>query len=654
MMTTRSSRRVLVSAAVPLGVVALFVTAFGSYRAFAATQAQAAVQSPAPAAPAIPRVYANITATPQGQLIFQPEGRPVLIEAVRPPVWTLAQVRGNPRGTADGIALDFGRPDFNGTLVFGLLPYADTRYPQPVYRASVPISGGKAEINIKTSITERYDMVGWAKAGSGVLGYRVISQTGGMIYDGRVRFKGLGPFEVAVTMIEGPFVANVTPTQAVIWFQLDRPALCSLVVGTRTVPCREGEARQELTIDKLQPGTDYAYRVQYGGNEEAYGFRTAPAPGSRKPFVFAYASDSRGGQGGGERAFSGPNAYIIRRLMAVAMDRKAAFMQFTGDLVGGYASSPDALAFELANWRRAIEPQAHWLPVYTTMGNHDSIQREFSGEAVPPIRIDRFPFETESAEAIFAREMVNPENGPASEDGAALDPDPNAIDFPSYRRNVYWYQHDNTAMVVLNSDYWFAPTIAQTPRSGGNLHGYLMDQQMAWLDRTLTALERNILVDHVFLTTHTPVFPNGGHVGDAMWYRGNNAPRPTIAGTPVAKGIIERRDDLLTLIQSHPKVLAVLTGDEHNYNRMRLDKTVPIYPEGWDKPRVPLKRPFFQVNNGAAGAPYYAQDVTPWSAAVRVFSTQHAICLFYVEGLKVRLETVNPETLEVLDRVVLR
>ena len=281
MMTTRASRRVLVSAAVALGAVALFMTAFNSYRAFAAPQAQAAVQPPATAAPAIPRVYANITATPQGTLIFQPEGRPVLTEAVRPPVWTLAQVRGNPRGTADGIALDFGRPDFNGTLIFGLIPYQDTRYPQPVYRTSVPIAGGKAEINIKTSITERYDMVGWAKAGTGVLGYRVISQSGGMIYDGRVRFKGIGPFDVDVTMIEGPFVANVTPNQAVVWFQMDRPAPCSLIVADHTVPCREGEARQELIVDQLTPGTDYAYRVKYGGNEEAYGFRTAPAPGSR-------------------------------------------------------------------------------------------------------------------------------------------------------------------------------------------------------------------------------------------------------------------------------------------------------------------------------------------------------------------------------------
>jgi hypothetical protein len=327
-------------------------------------------------------------------------------------------------------------------------------------------------------------------------------------------------------------------------------------------------------------------------------------------------------------------------------------MQFTGDLVSGYVTSTDQLAYELANWKRAIEPQAHWMPVYTGVGNHEAILREFSGAR--SVRLARFPYATESTEAIFARELVNPGNGPASEDGAAYDPDPATTDFPPYRRNVFWYQYDNAAMVVLNSDYWFTPTIAAAPESGGNLHGYLMDQQIAWLGKTLDEIERNKSIDHVFLTVHTPLFPNGGHVADAMWYGGNNAPRATVAGKPLAKGIVERRDDLLALIQQHPKVLAVLTGDEHNYNRTRLDATVPIYPPNWDKPKVVLTRPFYQINNGAAGAPYYAQDDTPWSAAVSGFSTQHAICLLIVEGAKVRLETVNPETLEVLDRAVLR
>jgi len=577
-----------------------------------------------------------------------------LKEVVRPPAWTLEQVQGKPRGTARGIGLDFGRSDFNGTLVFGLISYHDTRYPQPVYRTTAPITAGKAEIDILANISDRYDMVGWKTAGTGVIGYRIIAQNGAMIYDGRVRFKGTGPFDIDVTMLEGPFVANVTSRQATIWFQLDRPAPCSVVVATMTVPCRAGETRQELQLGPLQPGTDYRYRVRYGDSEETYGLRTAPAAGTRRPLVFAYASDSRGGQGGGERNMSGPNAYILRRLMAVAQQSSAAFMQFTGDLVSGYASTPDAAAFEMANWKRAIEPQAHWFPVYTTMGNHDSVLREFAVAGGRSVRIDRFPFATESSEAVFAREMVNPENGPASEDGSAWDPDPASIDFPPYRRNVYWYQYDNVAMVVLNSDYWVAPSLTATPQSGGNLHGYLMDNQMAWLAATLSALERNAGVDHVFLTTHSPMFPNGGHVSDAMYYNGRNDPRPTVAGKPVTKGIIDRRDELIALIQQHPKVLAVLTGDEHNYNRMRVDATVPLYPEGWDKPRVRVRRPFFQINNGAAGAPYYAQEAAPWSASVKGFSTQHAICLVYVEGPRVRLETVNPETLEVLDRVVLR
>ena len=606
--------------------------------------------------PAIPSVVAGVTKTPQGGLMFQGKEQPPTLEAFRPPIWTLAQVLGSPRGTENGIAFDFGKPDFAGTLVFGLVPFHDTKYPQPVYRTSTPIAGGKAEINIKTSITDRYDMVGWQKSGTGVIGYRIISQTGGMIYDGRVRFRyaGTGLFEIDVTKFEGPFVGNIGPRQAVISFQLDRPAPCAVIVAERKIPCKDGQTRQEITVDKLQPATEYAYTVQYGANAETYGFRTAPLPGARKPFVFAYASDSRGGQGGGERNFNGPNAYIVRRLMAVNASRGAAFMQFTGDLVSGYVTSPDQLIYELANWKRAIEPQAHWMPVYTGLGNHEAILREFSGAGARMARLARFPYATESSEAIFAQELVNPENGPASEDGAAYDPDPSAIDFPSYRRNLFWYQYDNVAMVVLNSNYWFTPSIALMPESGGNLHGYLMDQQIAWLGRTLDEIDRNKTIDHVFLTVHTPLFPNGGHVGDAMWYGGDNTPRATVAGKPLPRGIIERRDDLLALIQKHPKVLAVLTGDEHNYNRMRLDATVPIYPPNWDKPKVVLTRPFFQINNGAAGAPYYAQDVTPWSAAVSGFSTQHAVCLLIVEGPKVRIETVNPETLEVIDRAVLR
>mgnify|MGYP001281130375 CR=1 FL=1 len=616
-----------------------------------------AASAQSPGAPPVPAVLSHIATDADGQLVFRHPGGDVYTLREREPAWTLDQVLGSPAPTANGIAFDFGKPDFKGRLFFGLIPYHDTRFPQPVYRTSVAIAGGKAEVNIAGTLGDRYDMVGWRKAGTGIIGYRIVGADGSMIYDGRIRFTAAGPkgpFEIATTILEGPFVANVTPTSAVVWFRLNRPDACSVVVSSREVPCAAGAAHQELQIDGLAPDREYPYAVRYGGHQERYAFRTAPKAGSRKPFTFGYASDSRGGVGGGERNFMGPNAHIMRRLMSVAYSRNSAFTLFTGDLVSGYVTSPDTLRMEMANWRRAVEPQARWMPIYTGQGNHEVVMREFVGPNNRTVRIDRFPYATEGTEAVFAAEVVNPENGPTSEDGASYDPNSSAIDFPSYRENVYWFQYDNAAFVVLNSNYWFSPSVSTMPEANGNPHAYLMDNQMAWLAETLQRLERDRSIDHVFVTVHTPIFPNGGHVGDDMWYGGDNTVRPVVAGTPVAKGIIERRDDLLTLIQRHGKVVAILTGDEHNYNRLRLDQTVPIYPDGWTGPRVTLSRPFHQINNGAAGAPYYAQEQTPWSAFVRGFSTQNALCLIHVRGKRVQLEVVNPETLEVLERAELR
>ena len=64
---------------------------------------------------------------------------------------------------------------------------------------------------------------------------------------------------------------------------------------------------------------------------------------------------------------------------------------------------------------------------------------------------------------------------------------------------------------------------------GGNIHGYVIDNQLKWLKETLGKLEKDNHIDHVFVTIHTPFFPSGGHVYDDMWYNGNNDPRPTIA-----------------------------------------------------------------------------------------------------------------------------
>ena len=115
--------------------------------------------------------------------------------------------------------------------------------------------------------------------------------------------------------------------------------------------------------------------------------------------------------------------------------------------------------------------------------------------------VDRFPYETESSEAAFARNFVNPLNGPDSEDGASYDPNKRKTDFPSYKETVFYYTYDNVAVVVMNSDYWYAPSSRGIPVTSGGLHGYIMDQQLSWLEETIKNLEEKLLTGKIIETS---------------------------------------------------------------------------------------------------------------------------------------------------------
>jgi hypothetical protein len=600
------------------------------------------------------RAHTQVTMS-NGRAFLEYKGQRILESSNFPP-YTLSRMQGNPVGTDQGIAFDFGQ-GFEGKLYYGFIPYGDTRHPHPVYfRSPVNIRDGKAEVRI-TGMGGTYDMVAWQQQGQGVVGYRVTDESGQMLYDGIIQFKGKGPFDVITTVIEGPFINCLTHQGAIISFTTNMPVKPAVVVGGKRFEAATEGTLHEIPVTGLQSARDYPYELHYGGMVLRFNFRTAPKPGSRQPFSFTYASDSRAGQGGGERNVWGSNNYIMKKIMALGQMKQARFMQFTGDLINGYLINKDNMHLQYANWKRAIQPFAHYAPMYAGMGNHEALIHRFEyreGEETTVFQVDRAPYATESAEAVFAANFVNPQNGPDSEDGAVYDPNPDQLDFPSYKENVYYYTYDNVAVIVLNSDYWYAPTTARIPYTSGGMHGYVMDMQLKWLEETVARLEGEKSVDHIFVTTHTPFFPNGGHVKDDMWYGGNNEMRPYVMGKAVEKGIIERRDQLLdVLVNRSRKVRAILTGDEHNYNRLLLTPETVIYPEGYAYPKIKLSRTIYQINNGAAGAPYYAQEQTPWTSFVSGFTTQHALVFFHVKGRKISVEVLNPDTLEEVDRFTL-
>jgi hypothetical protein len=610
----------------------------------------------------IPNVLSNIKQDENGEFFFvSPKSGAIAKSKSSERFFTQDKILVNPVGTEEGILFDFKNKQFSGTIYYGMFSSTPSKFPEPVFFKTVSkIKEGKASINLK-AMGGVYDIADYEETGKIRLGYRITDSFGKIIYDGKLNITGKGPFEVSLSITEGPFVNKITENSAVISFNTNFPSSPVIIVNGKEYRAVSkmanlmGDTHHEILVDKLDSDTEYEYSVKYDNWTDTYSFKTNPKKGSKKPFIFAYASDSRSGKGGGERDIHGTNAYIMKKMAALAMSQNAAFFQFTGDMISGYSPSISETKLEYKNWKRNVEPFWHYMPFYVTTGNHEVVVNTFDDGSKWGLSIDKFPYNTSSGERTFADEYVNFENGPSSEDGSKYDPDENKTDFPPYKENVYYYIYDNVAMIVLNSNYLYTTNASKIPDIGGNVHGYIMDNQLEWLQKTLEKLNNDSDIDHIFVTIHTPAFPNGGHAGDDMWYNGNNNVRPYIAGEPVKKGIIERRDEFLNLlINESDKVVALLTGDEHNYSRLKLTKETVIYPKKWNHKKLKISRPFWQITNGSAGAPYYGQQTLPWTPSVEFFSTQYALMLFNINGKKVSLKVINPDTMELIENVVLK
>jgi len=332
--------------------------------------------------------------------------------------------------------------------------------------------------------------------------------------------------------------------------------------------------------------------------------------------------------------------------MAAALQKKAVFLQCTGDFTNGANSSVGGHMIEYANFKRSLEPFWSRIPVYVGMGDHETNKTTLRNEdpANRGYSVELFPYAEVSGEATFARAFVNPANGPQSEDGAAYDPNPNQSDFPPYKENVYYYTYGNVAMIVLNTEYWESKDPLAT---SGCPEGYIMDQQVKWLRETMALMENDAHIDHIFVVTHGAVFPNGDHLADAMWWDGDNKSRAVVAGVPLQKGTIERRDEILDIcVNNSKKFLAFISGDEHNFSFLPVTPQTAIYLDNYTGKKLQLKRNFYCINNGAGGSAPYALLRSPWSDGYQYLTEPPALALIHVDGQHVTLEAQRMETFE--------
>ena len=564
--------------------------------------------------------------------------------------WTLSQFNEVEKGSKSGIDFQF-KKDFNGTLIYGLYGDEPMKYPIAVYfKKHEKIEKGKASINIRKRLSGKYDLANWEQLKKGRLAYRVLDDKNNIIINKSISFTVDSIFTIIPDLVWGPFLSRQTERFITISFATNLKCKPTVILNNIQYDLKEGK-NHEITLSNMYAGHTYDYIIKIGSIEHKAQLQAAPKPGSNAKFTFAFASDSRGGTLKGETNTKGHNAAILKKMAALAVHKNVKFWQFTGDMIDGYKIDRDEMELEYTNWLTSISPFMHSTVMNVGMGNHEILMKTF-GEPKKYLSVDGFPYDEYSGESLFSKFFSNPQNGPQSEDGSKYDPDAQSIDFPSYKGNVYSYVYDNVAMIVMNSNYWYTPNHRVIPMIGGNPHGYVMDKQLEWMEKEVAKFEKDGNIQHIFVTIHTPAFPNGGHSNNDMWYNGNNEIRPWIAGKAVEKGIIERRDEMLeTLVNKSTKFRVLLTGDEHNYSRLVVDNNTKIYPDNWDGPKINLSRPFVQIVDGAAGAPYYAQEDLPWTPSLKKFSSQYALVLFNIDGEKIEVEVINPNTLETIEKV---
>lgn len=600
-------------------------------------------------------------------------------------LWT--SIKGNPEGLAIDLThitqlLDETTIDpanVYGVARMGPYPFEadEAKFAYKRFRHTASISGGKGLLEVGNYFRDKYNANGWTDRGQVCVRLELkLVQDGADrdlgTYDTFAAFRKHDTgYEKLPTIVEGPLVHLVRsedPSTAAVSFITDQAVAATITLDDDRI-FREFNPTQEHTIQLtgLGPDTEYRYSIAGDGLQtREYRLRTAP-PAGEGTATIAYTGDSREGAGGGMENYMGINYPGLNALFSIAYRKEADLFLMGGDLVNGYTTKKADFLAQLHAWKQAAKGFWAERPVYPALGNHEALLKSFKvGDAY--FSLDAWPYDSASAEASFAEAFVNPANGPVPSDPAR----------PPYRENVYSLQYGPVKIIAFNNNYWWSGAPAAV---GGCPEGYIFDDQLDWIGKELEAATSDASVRYVLLYAQEPVFPNGGHVGDAMWYRGNNNVRAYTfrngAAQPEEKGIIDVRNAFVRMVANCPKAAAVLTSDEHAYHRVRIGPSVPIGDPAKDdrdgdgiiaeayepcSPLTDLPNDVWYITSGGGGAPFYSEEPAPWNEYWKIhgrrhggevsdnyfYSSQQNIMIFHADegGISLRVFTPHGELLD--------
>ncbi len=540
---------------------------------------------------------------------------------------------GNPLGSDVGLIFDFGS-GFQGQLVWQLCVGKEEL---ECLSKESPIEQGIAEANILSIIDSLA-----AYPGFGLVHYEVKDGEGRVVTQSKINIEGTGPFKALHTIVEGPFVNQLHPHGGTISFKTNKPVLAQISIGGLDVEDIRESEDHDFHINGLETDSVYHGDIMLEDQNVVFTLQTLPRDGTQRPFTFALAPPT-GNVDTVDVGIYGVGETLLSQVLAIAESKNAAFIQFNGDLITGNSTSPEDQALQISNWKKIYSAMSG-IPFYVTYGDGEVITRNFMDTILNRgIGINYFPVRQGNSESYFSSHFSLPDNGAS---GEVLDDKSNPL---RYNQSVYSYTYLNCAFVILNTEFLTNRNYNADFSTDGNLSGYIMDGQLDWLKRTLSFYEGESHIDHVFICQHSPVLPNDSSGG--MWYRGTNL-KPSFGGIPLRQGILDRRDDYLTILMDNSsKVRAVLTSEEGSYYKLHLTSETPLYPEDYPGEAVRLTRSLYQINNG--GWSTRELEMHPWTSFVSNFNTSNAMVFFEMYGAQIFVTVIDVVTEEVLDQFIL-
>jgi hypothetical protein len=264
-------------------------------------------------------------------------------------------------------------------------------------------------------------------------------------------------------------------------------------------------------------------------------------------FKFIAMSDSRG-------KYDGVNDSVLSKIVnhIVENQKDSKFVFFIGDMVDGSRTNPQRTKKELLHWKDVMGPIYHdsnmiWPYIWPTVGNHE-VQNPADENTFREVFKDVFS------------------NGPDDEKGL-----------------TYSFDYDNVHFVLIDSDRWYYGDLKD---SADDRRDWKYIKNLNWLENDLkNATERG--VKHIFVLTHEPIFPIGGHLHDGLPNLGLNF---TGELDSTRTWYLNQRQKYIDLLLKY-KVAAHICGHEHIYGRESVNG-------------------LWQIVAGSCGAPLYTFNPT--------------------------------------------